>query len=276
MSLLGSIGSVLGSVLGPAGGIIGSIIQDRRAKANNAAQIEAAKSGVQWRAEDARRAGISPLVALGANIYQPNFERGGDWETSLSNLGQSMGQDISRAVNATRGARARQEVLDNLTLEHASLQNDMLRSQIMRMNQQVGPALPSSSDMPLLTGQGDTRSATAGLPYVEEHPLQRIHSMPGRPEQEVGAIPDFSYVRTKHGYGIVPSGDVKQRIEDQFLPELLWSIRNIHLPGSAGPRPPNPKYFPLPKGFKSWKWNPWIQEFRPSNKEEWKYFKMGK
>lgn len=59
--------------LGLIGDIVGGIFGDRDSKRQTRYQYDFAQNGVQWRAEDARKAGIHPLAALGFNgpAYQP-------------------------------------------------------------------------------------------------------------------------------------------------------------------------------------------------------------
>lgn len=270
MGFLGKIGKKLFgkegglATLGPAalttaGHIYGSSLDAKEREKDRQAQEQFARMGIRWRVEDAKAAGVHPLVALGANTQSYNSVYSGDQSSAYGNIGQQLGQDISRSINATRTVEER--TFERLRLEHAALENEMLRQQILNMNDvsQVGPALPSNSDMPLLTGQGDSRyRPTSGTGYVVEMPLMRTHSQPGRPEQEVGAIPDYGYSRALGGYAIVPGKDVAERIEDKIIPEAMWNFRNTHL---KSPPLPDPRYFPLPKGYKRWAWNPLLQQF---------------
>ncbi|WMC01489.1 DNA pilot protein [Microvirus D_HF4_329] len=78
-------------------------------------QMDAAKQGIQWRVADAKAAGISPLVALGAPTFNPGgigISAGGVPE-GYSNMGATLGkvgQDISNAIgrNMTPEERAQQ------------------------------------------------------------------------------------------------------------------------------------------------------------------------
>lgn len=222
--------------------------------------------GVQWKAADARAAGLHPLYAMGGQTHSFNpvsvgavpDHSGGQLIASLSDR---MGQNVSRAINATSDQAQRQERMMDLQLQNQELQNAFLSSQIANLNQAGGnPALPSNSGLAGgLIGQGDASKSG----YVNEQPLTRVHSDPGNPAKEAGAVPDYTYVRTDDGYAIVPSIDVKQRIEDQMVPEAMWSIRNHLLPAVSGLKPPNPKLYPLPKGFTEWRWSPLHQQFRP-------------
>lgn len=233
-----------------------------------ALQREFAQHGIRWRVEDAKAAGIHPLYALnasGANYSPVSTQVFAD--DSKSNFARDfsnvMGQNLSRAAMTTMTQEER--VLANLRMERAQLENELLRSQISNINQPTNPPLPSNSGMPLLTGQGNsypTAGRVSNGGYVEEVPLRVTHTQPGRIGQDVGAIPDYAFARTSTGLAIVPSKDVKERIEDQIIPETMWAIRNYVRP--MWKIAPDPKYYPLPKGYNSWKWNFWKQEFQPS------------
>lgn len=229
-------------------------------------QKEFAQHGIAWRVEDAKRAGIHPLAALGAQTtsFSPSFV--GD---SVGPSIAAAGQHLGRALYATRTYQQRKEMLD---LKKDELQNQLLAAQLALVRSQTGPPLPSNSLMnPPLVGAGQGDAA-----YVEEVPLRKTHSQPGRPGQEVGYIDDYSYTRTPEGYAVVPSKEMKERMEDSIIPETMWSIRNLLIPMlKGGPPAPNPKYYPLPTGYDYWEWKPLLQEFRPA-RAPWRPRQKGK
>lgn len=233
-------------------------------------QKEFAQNGIQWKVRDAQAAGIHPLAALGAQTmsYTPSSIGGSDYADSGVQMAASMGQDISSALfrNSTaeqRQATALQQQSMMLDIEGKTIDNQIRAQQLKQMSST--PAFPSSnSDMPLLTGQGDSRPTAGGGGLVQEHPLYRVHSQPGQPAQEVGAVPDYGFTRTPTGLAIVPSKDVKEKIEDQMIPEFMWAFRNSIKPNfGGGPTPPDKKFYPLPPGYDEWKWNWTAQEFQP-------------
>lgn len=184
-------------------------------------QYEFAKNSLTWRMEDAKRAGIHPLAALGFQGVQSTPIQAGDFGDSLANMGQS----ISRAMTATQSALDREdtEILNNLGIERARLQNDLLRLQISNVANQINPPQPS--------------------------PI----------EKQVSS--DVGYVKTDSGgYAIVPSEEVKQRIEDSPY-EWAHGARNIYI--TQGPRitpdmrDPSAKL--KPGHF--WQWNPVKQQY---------------
>lgn len=225
---------------------------DARADANTAMQREFAQHGIRWRVEDAKAAGIHPLYALGAQTHSFSPVQVGS--ENPAGAFADMGQDISRAIDATRTADERTNSrLEALTLERAGLQNDLLRAQIAKLApNQVGPPAPGSNY--LIDGQTDSG------PAANTKPLERVQSAPGAPQSEHAAIPDVGYARTKTGWAPVPSKDVKERIEDNLIQELMWTLRNNILPSfGVNQSPPVAGY----------QFNPFRQEYFKPGPPRW-------
>lgn len=113
-------------------------------KARKIARHDAANA-VQMRTADALKAGIHPIYAMGANINTaPPINVGEPLATGISD----MGQNIGRAMTATSSDGTRSAAYTKLALENMGLQNDLLRSQIGRINSaQIGPGLPAPGDL---------------------------------------------------------------------------------------------------------------------------------
>lgn len=227
------------------------LVEEMNAK-NAAREDLYARDGIKMKMADAAAAGVHPLYALGAQTYQPQAQSAftSQPDFSTGNMVSDMGQNISRAVAATSTAEEKQ--MTALRLTNAQLQNELLASQIHQMNR-TGPAFPGVTDN-FIPGQGDS-----GL--VKENPAQRTMSAPGRPAQEAGWVPDVGYARTDTGLAPVPSSDVKNRIEDQIIPEGMWAIRNQLMPNVTKDGAP-PKSM-LPEGAKRWEWDYSKQEWQP-------------
>lgn len=218
---------MLGALFGAAGSIAGSLLgkksQDKQAKQNLQAQKEFAQHGIRWKVADAKAAGLHPLAALGTQTASYTPVSVGD---TYSNLG-SAGQDIGRAIDSTRTHGERQEsngILGKLAVERATLENDLIRSQINKNNQAgTPPARPSLDARYLnLEGQGD------GAKLIEQKPMEQTPTDPGRPGQEPGAVVDIGWSRHPNGrYYPMPSKDAKERMEDQFIPQTMWALRNF-------------------------------------------------
>lgn len=249
-SLISAGASLIGGLLGKSSADDAREAQERMAAQNIQLQKDFAQQGIQWRVADAKAAGIHPIYALGSGgaSFTPvtsNFTS----DTSLPNALASAGQDISRGITATQNRADRLDgftkAAQALTLEKGGLENEILRmeiaSKVARLQQgQVGPPMPVNQRY-LIDGQGDTavsaavpvgssRGAPGSSALVQENPMRRTPSDPRAPYSEPGAIQDVGPVRTSAGIAHVPSKDVKERIEDNFLYEMQHFFRNQVLP----------------------------------------------
>lgn len=269
-AIIGAAGSILGSV---AGGLFGKDQAEDTSRANLEAQREFAQQGVRWKVADAKAAGIHPLYALGAQTHSftPSFVGGGGFD--FSDLGRH-GQNIARAAmqGSTEEERSAAKIeasveaqqATTLRLQNMELQNDLLRSQIARLNQGTGPAFPNAAGPTGgLSGQGDVTALTGGgLPpgQVLTKPMERQSVAQGAPSQEAGVVSELGYTRTPTGWAPVPSKDAKDRIEDMMIPEAIWALRNNILPWFN--RNLNPPQFPRLKPGEYWYFDPKLFEYQ--------------
>ena len=263
-------GAAIGGYFGgPAGAMVGGSIggaisgsanakdaRDDQAAINAqniALQREFAQNGIQWKVADAKAAGIHPLVGLGAQTHQFSANLGTGPRADMS----GMGQDIARSITATSTSAERQMQTLNiqgatLDVEGKALDNQIKSSQLEKLRA-VGPAFPGNNNF--ISGQGNSGTA------IIEKPLERTASLPGHPESEAGAIPDFGWAKTKTGVVPIPSGDIKNRIEDNIFHEGMHFVRNNIAPNFGGGT--TPPLSALPKGAKSWEWSYTAQEYQP-------------
>lgn len=226
MGLFSSISGIVGSI---AGGLLGNKGTKDAGDQNAALQREFAQNGIQWKVEDAKKAGIHPLAALGVQPFNPAPSYSP--QTSFADSLVNSSQNIGRAIDASRSADARREAL---LLENASLQNDLLRSQITHINRADNPAFPGSATV--IDGQGNS------------------------PSRDRRTIPDVGFAETEQGgLAVLPSKQAKERIEDSLLSEIEWYMRNrinpfaiLNGPGKS-PR-------------KDWNWSIMRQQYMPPSK----------
>lgn len=223
-----------------AGGVISNYYNQQQQRRNEANQREFAQHGVQWKVEDAKRAGIHPIYALGAPTHSFAPQSVGD---SLGPAIANAGQYIGRAVNSTSSdptrATAFTQAAQTLALEKGALENELLRSNISRMRQQQNPPMPTPDQRWGVDGQ-----AESGVAIKEKR--ERQNWDPSNPSGEAFAIPDLGYSRTPAGgYMPIPSKDIKERIEDIEPAEWAWFARN-NLPQAVGLRYAPP--FKAPQG----------------------------
>lgn len=251
-----------GNIVSGLGKVIDTALSFQSADDNRDFERANYRHAIQWRVQDAQKAGIHPLYALGA----PTFSSNPQYITS--DFG-GLGQDISRSIEANRDAQERavarkdalvtsaaQAAADKLTLENMGLQNDLLRSQIARLNSaQIGPPAP-----PLTMGSMALDHTSDVVPV----PAQPVIDARGNPAREAGIITDYGYVRSENGITVTPSQDMYNRIQDNLPQELAWMWRNQIAPAVGGLSPPPVSQYPLPPGF-VWHWNPWAQAFQPTD-----------
>lgn len=128
-----------------AGSLIGGGDSNNHAGRDQRQAISFAnQSAILDKVKAAKKAGISPLYALGAPaISGPGVNVGSSGGPSLGQTISEMGADVSRAVAA--GQTAEERALQALTFEKAALENDYLREQIAsvraRTARESGPAI---------------------------------------------------------------------------------------------------------------------------------------
>lgn len=251
------------ALIGAGASLIGGLLNKSSADSARSAQMdmfnrqvdlqkEFAQHGVQWKVADAKAAGISPLAALGANTvsFAPTTI-GSPVDTSLGDMARNMGQDLSRAVHATRSeddrTKAVQDTADRLKLKNMDLQNQLLAAQIVKTSApQVPPAMPldkylSSNPMP---GQGDARPTVVPLP--KSPPAREQINAFGSPWMSNPGFSPAQKVQDQYGditediYGLTVKApaDVYYNWRYNFSPRLakhLWKHRYDFMPFLSKP-----------------------------------------
>lgn len=118
-----------------------------QARLNMNAQREFAQNSVLWRTQDAERAGVHPVYALGApGMNFSPVQVGATAESGVGTALQSMGQDLSRSVGAYRPpsekvaaiGQAQQVASNALDLDTKKVNLEILRAKLAAM----GPGMP--------------------------------------------------------------------------------------------------------------------------------------
>lgn len=235
-----------------------------------ALQREFAQNSVRWRVEDAKKAGIAPLAALG--MQGSSYSPVGMPEASSpeGDLARSLGQNVSRAISATRTAEEREQAQLSLAFQRTQLQgaeidNAIRLHQLQNLRGGNPPMAGSEHVIPGQSGSG-----------VKSRSMERTASMKGAPHAEAGAVNDVGYTLSSSGALIpVPSKDTKERIEDNIFQEAAHFFRNNVLPNiSSGGAPPKSA---LPPGARYWEWSYRDQGWKPKyDKYKWDYRTDGK
>lgn len=173
---------MIGPLIAAGASILGSVLGNNAAKKQAQAQYEHqkefAQSGIQWKVQDAEKAGIHPLYALGANTtsYQPTSVGGTDFGIP------DAGQNIGRAIDATRASPEQSAAL-KLTaaqIDGVNLDNELKKTQLasaLRLAQQSQTSIPGPFDQRFIEGQGNSPTDK----IVEPEYLSHAHVGP-RPE----------------------------------------------------------------------------------------------
>lgn len=245
-----------------AGGIIGDKSARRANAANLAQQERFAKEGIRWKVADALAAGISPEYALGASThsFSPTYTGG-----RTGDLIADAGQNVARSVLAagTKADRQLDESIKSETLRGMKIDNDIRAGQLSSVNAPGNPAFPHPNGN-VIPGQGNSP--------VKDIPLERTGQDRRDRYSEGGSIPSVGWAENGSG-GLmpIPSQDIKNRIEDQIIPESVWAVNNQLKPNfGVGSQPPRSA---LPKGYSGWQWSHADQAFYPV-KREGKFLKM--
>lgn len=191
-----------------------------------------AQHGIRWKVQDAMAAGLHPLAALGAQTSSFSPVSIG------SNFGEA-GQDIARAMQAKTTEPERlsavQKAEQDLRLQRLGLENQMLASQIAKVNQAgQPPPMPTLGASRSMDGQGQSP-----LVNLQPQDLQRVD--PNKPGAEPGHVSDVAWTHNPDGtYSKIPSKEAKDRLEDFKLPQWQWFMRNQMAPSpqtESGPYP---------------------------------------
>ncbi|AXH77386.1 MAG: DNA pilot protein [Microviridae sp.] len=213
--------AIVSAIAGAAGAAANADAQRKANNRNADMQKDFAENGIQRKVADAKAAGIHPLYALGASTpqFSPSYQAG-----DVGGPIAQSGQDISRALMATadsdtrRTSNATAGHMAQLQEEHMSLQNDLLRSQILRSNAQIGPPMPAVS-YPVLPGNVDVITGDSVGPGTVKYTPHEITS--GRsdyPFLNPGTVPGGAeYDFGPAGRWILPSNQASQALEDMDL-----------------------------------------------------------
>lgn len=245
------LAAVIGAGASLASSILGNRSAEKQAEKNIKYQKDFAQKGIQWRTQDAKKAGIHPLAALGAQTHSfAPVSVGHDY----SGLAQA-GQDIGRAIDATRNSGERVDAytktVHQLQLQRMGLENELLASQIAKVRGAGHPpASPSPTNLGMIPGQGD----------VKTQPHKVTASHPNDPSREAGAITDTGHAWTGTGWAPVMSDDFKQRSEEDPWAVLGHWVRN-RVPQTFQYKPSfKPPFQALSDEY--WAYHPYAQEYR--------------
>lgn len=160
-----------GALISTAGNLLGGLLGGGQAEKDYNLNKAAFKHGIEVRAEDARKAGIHPLAALGAGW--PNYTPVGQGK------GDSIGQGVSGAANTLAqlfqalGEKDKTEAETARTLA----ETDLLRAQVNTVNRTVeGAARGVTTGGAVLSDPSETRNGMTPINYGDP---EAINAAPG-------------------------------------------------------------------------------------------------
>lgn len=242
------------------------------AKKQAALQREFAQNGITWKVEDAKRAGIHPLAALGAQTisYAPQAVNGNAFDDIAA-----AGQNIARGIDATRSNEERGNALaktmQDLQVQSLSLDNDIKRAELaskMATLRQAGnpPSMPMPDQKYFMDGQGN--APTVDGPKIKLE-TRRDVSDPRVPHTVPGAGPEVMFIRTPTGgYAPVMPPELAESFESDMIGGWQWYLRNKLAPDAAGMSKPE---FPRNGPMEEWVYNPVVGEWQKRARRSYIY-----
>lgn len=247
-------------------------------------QKEFAQNGVQWRAADARAAGLHPLAAMGfqGNSYSssvgttapPQATSTGASPYSGASMGSavaSAGQDISRAMEAAATQQQRnQNTIGKLQVAQNELSTIMMAADAAKKVAQLGPAFPSSSAKKLIAGQGNAPQSSR-LVEVKKQEVETRD--PNDRTQSPERVHDVTHVDTgRKRTTVVMPESLAESLESDTSGTFDWIIRNKIGPilGMGTKTPPG---IPLKSKDHTWYMNPFTGEYRQARKSDIEFWK---
>lgn len=265
-AIIPAVASVAGSVIG---GVMSSNAQRENTEMNIGMQREFAQNGISWKVDDAKRAGVHPLFALGAQThpFAPVQVGSPDYASTFSRAGQDLGRAaVSLMDNKKRDNFVSQASV--LQLENQALQNDLLRSQIARLNGQIPPPYPLGVGTGGLAGQNVAAIAGGNLGPHKLEPAEVTTTQVALPSQTAGpSMPSVSWGTTSDNRGVQAFPPKSLGVEDEFGAPLMfdWYLRNRLLPNidSRGKEPSPALLQKLFPGAIGWEWAHSTQRWEP-------------
>lgn len=165
-----------GPIIGAAAGLIGagmnSAKQDKINRDNANLQREFAQNSIQWRVEDAKRAGIHPLAALGASGYSASPSSVGA-DNGIAQAGQIAASGLSKVLDRN------QAKLSDLEVRSKELDVIKQEKELSDMGQKLSPfnifnsgqATPTSSIFSGADGTPPTSGFSNNI--IDDQPLTR-------------------------------------------------------------------------------------------------------
>ena len=257
------LGSVAGSVISAGSSLIGGAMSAKNARKIAQMQIKAqrefAQNGIQWRVDDAKKAGLHPLYAIGASgaTYTPVSQDSSAMGNAVADAGAYLGKAVSQAIDKDTQKELIQENLqwqrEQRDMARRKELSDIMHSELVNrnlvlrneeqefLNSQLAAGTSGNPVRPAVTGlagvQGiyDIGGAYSNNPAVRSHlgKVQRnsAAAAAGVPLREaVGVTPDLKKANTfyEHDDGsveVLQSEDRSQSAQDMNI--FGYNVPNV-------------------------------------------------
>lgn len=254
--VLGSLISAGGSLLG---GLFGSKSTSSANQANLTAQERAARYGIRWRVEDAEKAGLHPLAALGMTPINISPSHVGQDYSYIGRMGQDIGRAIaSQKTSSEKRIDAIKLLQEEELLKNMKLKNVGLMREVSNVKQISMPSL--STDFYdryfNIPGQSNgTGQMSTGEPGSQLIPSQiPFQSKPG---YEAGIAPEERFVVDSQGnVSRYPSSVVEESMESSPYHAGKYTFKRLYQHGKS--------IYHVFKRTK--KGNEYIKKFQPKKK----------
>lgn len=211
----------LGGLLGGFGSIIGaginSATQSKINKENIAMQKEFAQNGIQWKVQDAQKAGIHPAVALGAQTYQATPSSvAPDVGSGVSGAFKHFGSAIDSYIDDKSEER-------QLQLEALKLANEKDRIEIEKAKKgsNDNASLNPNSYIPSLSNLSSSNDVSDNSSSRNTSNNLSIYGTDDKP------LSDVTFDKNLDGsFSVNYSKDRQDIYSESFLEKLGWSLRN--------------------------------------------------
>jgi len=235
---------IAGAAITAAAALGGSAMSARSASKNIAMQKRFAKKGLQWRVADARKAGLHPLYAVGAQglpQFTPVQNLAGE---GLAQAGQDIGNAISRRMTPSQKAAAAQQLqLHNATLSKLGAETRYIETEIARINadrlarinEQIAQPIPEvngkESGSPGTIFGGQAIKDANGVPtgFITPKAPGTYSATSTNPGIAAGTTPVMRQFRLPDGLPIMlpggMEGDPSEALESLTeSPMMLWAV----------------------------------------------------
>lgn len=221
------LGPILGAIGSIAGGLLGNKSSEKAAKENLANQKLFAQNSLQWKAQDAEKAGISKVFAMGAPTmsFTPSSV-GGNFDF-LGNAGQNIGRAMQAGQSNEQQVQGTNRQAQAIQLEGMGLDNDIKRAQlnsILQTQNQAGtpPGIPAPNQEWVIPGQ-----IAQSNPELQNQTKNDVTSTSGNTGHVAGTRPGVGYYDTgMGGYDSHLASQLAEAFEQDETGSTLWQLRN--------------------------------------------------